>query len=88
MTIAHLPETKSADALALNCLVPAAVAMVVIDPKREHIAVKEAGVTAGLRTDLMERDTVEEYSVVNGAVNVPVDAREFVTVRLLPAKAR
>ena len=44
--------------------------------------------TTGLRTDLMERDTVEEYSAVNGALTVPVVAREFVTVRLLPAKAK
>jgi len=53
-----------------------------------RIAVKEAGVTAGVRTDLMERDTGEEYSADNGAVTVPVGAREFVTVRLLPEKAR
>jgi len=53
-----------------------------------RIAVKEAGVTAGLRTDLMERDTDEEYAAVNGALTVPVGAREFVTVRLLPGKAR
>jgi len=53
-----------------------------------RIAAKEVGVTAGLRTDLMERDTGEEYSAVNGAVTVPVAAREFVTVRLLSGKAR
>jgi hypothetical protein len=45
-------------------------------------------VTAGLRTDLMERDTDEEYSTVNGALTVAVSAREFVTVRLLPVKTR
>jgi alpha-mannosidase len=53
-----------------------------------RIAVQEAGVTAGQRTDLVERDTGEEYSAVNGAMTVPVGAREFITVRLLPGKGR
>ncbi|MCI0542006.1 MAG: hypothetical protein L0Z50_42965, partial [Verrucomicrobiales bacterium] len=53
-----------------------------------RIAVKEAGVTAGLRTDLMERDTGEEYSAVNDVVTAPVGAREFVTVRLVTGKGK
>jgi len=50
------------------------------------LAMKEAGVSKCLRTDLLERDTGEEYPVANGVVTVPVGAREFVTIRLLSEK--
>ncbi|MCA1584930.1 MAG: glycosyl hydrolase-related protein [Acidobacteria bacterium] len=57
-------------------------------PATARITLPDTGIAAGLRTDLLERDAGAEYGLADGGVAVPCGAREFVTVRLLPGKAR
>ncbi|MGH9661573.1 MAG: glycosyl hydrolase-related protein [Bryobacteraceae bacterium] len=53
-----------------------------------RLVLADIGIAAGVRTDVLERDTGGEYPIVGGALTVPVGAREFVTVRIQPGKAR
>jgi hypothetical protein len=50
------------------------------------VSLPDTPVSAGLTTDLLERDTGGRYEMVAGSIGVPCGPREFVTVRLLTGK--
>ncbi len=53
-----------------------------VQPVTAKLSLPDSQVTAGWRTDLLERDTGGEYPGGAGGIAVPCGAREFVTVRL------